>query len=410
MAIRPSRLAVLGVLAGCIGGGHATRPDAGTDAAVAARTPAPTPPPRVFTPPPPPPVVADPENGKKLYGRYCNFCHGDRGQGYAADQAPALANDDLLTIASDEFLAHAILSGRPGTTMSAWGAGRGGPLGPTEAASIVSFLRTWQKRPSEVLDAGAAQDGGDAGVAGVAGVAGDAQAQAQAQAQDGGGAGGDATRGATIYAAKCASCHGAKGQGGKYNALANPELLASASDAFLATTIERGRAGTPMVAFGAKVGARGLADLVALLRSWQKPPDLTLDLPPKPGELKSVVLNPGGPQPAFDPKADFVPIDTVKRELGRKASMVIIDARAPGDYALMHVAGAISVPFYQVDAYAPQIPKDRYILTYCACPHAASVKARNALRLLGYKRVAVLDEGVIAWRDRGYPVRGGAKP
>jgi len=76
----------------------------------------------------------------------------------------------------------------------------------------------------------------------------------------------------------------------------------------------------------------------------------------------------------------------------------------------MHVAGAISVPFYTVNDYAAQIPKDRWILTYCACPHAASVKARDALRALGYKNVAVLDEGINVWRDKGYPVRGGSKP
>ncbi len=43
-----------------------------------------------------------------------------------------------------------------------------------------------------------------------------------------------------IYTAQCATCHGTKGRDGKYNALSNPELLASASNGFLATTIERG--------------------------------------------------------------------------------------------------------------------------------------------------------------------------
>jgi rhodanese-related sulfurtransferase len=76
----------------------------------------------------------------------------------------------------------------------------------------------------------------------------------------------------------------------------------------------------------------------------------------------------------------------------------------------MHIAGAISVPFYEVNEYAKQLPKDRYILTYCGCPHAESGKARDALRALGYPRAAVMDEGLFAWRDRGYPVRGGAKP
>jgi cytochrome c oxidase cbb3-type subunit 3/ubiquinol-cytochrome c reductase cytochrome c subunit len=262
--------------------------------------------------------------------------------------------------------------------MSAWGLGRGGPVGADDALAIVKFLRTWQTRPSEKLAERTIE--------------------------------GDATKGALTWAATCAKCHGAKGAGGKHNALANPELLKAASDAFLATTIERGRAGTPMPAFGDKLTKQNVDDILALLRSWQKTPDQTIELPPKPGALKNVVIHPKGPQPAFDEGADFVKVDIVKRELDRGATMIILDARAPGDYALMHVAGAVSVPFYTANDDAKEIPKDRWILTYCACPHAASVKLRDALRAAGYPRVSVLDEGINVWRDRGYPVRGGAKP
>lgn len=377
-------VSVLAVLLGaCIGGGPKTG-DAGADAA-SGRDAGPAP----FTLLPPADaglahatapdagaVVASPERGKELYGKYCDFCHGETGKGYAADEAPALANDDLLTIASDAYLEGAILRGRPNTTMSAWSVAAAGPIGAADAASLVAFLRTWQTKPLALADAREVPKG-------------------------------DAAAGAKVWATTCASCHGKEGHGGKYNALANPELLASASDGFLATTIEKGRAGTPMKGFGDKLSAAQVGDLVALLRSWQKPPDTIVELPPKPGELKNVVVNPRGPQPAFDAKADFVPVDTVKKEMDRGATMVILDARAPGDYARMHVAGSLSVPFYDAEKYASQIPKDRFILTYCACPHAASVKLRDALRKLGYPRVAVLDEGILAWRDRGYPVRGG---
>jgi cytochrome c oxidase cbb3-type subunit 3/ubiquinol-cytochrome c reductase cytochrome c subunit len=322
--------------------------------------------------------VATIERGKMLYGRYCDFCHGKEGRGYAADQAPALGNDDLLAVATDDYLRDAIGKGRPGTTMSAWAVARGGPLSYPDASAIVAYLRTWQKRPSEPLPARTVS--------------------------------GSAEHGTAIYAAQCASCHGAKGRDGKYNALANPELLAAASDAFLATAIEHGRAGTPMTAFSGKLSKGAIDDVVTLLRSWQKPPEEAPELPPKPGALAAVVLNPSGAQPPFEAKADFIPADVVKREYDRRATMIIIDARPPSDYARMHIAGAISVPFYQVSEYAKQIPKDRYILTYCACPHAESVKVRDALRGLGYTKAAVIDEGMLAWRDRGYPVRGGAKP
>ena len=126
--------------------------------------------------------------------------------------------------------------------------------------------------------------------------------------------------------------------------------------------------------------------------------------------LANVVTNPQGPQPAFEAKTDYIKVDDVKKQLERHATMVIIDARPPSDYARMHIAGAISVPFYEVEAYAKQLPKDRYILSYCGCPHAESGKVRDALRVLGYPRTAVIDEGLLAWRDRGYPVRGGPKP
>jgi cytochrome c oxidase cbb3-type subunit III len=320
------------------------------------------------------------EKGKILYPRYCEHCHGKTGKGYAADEAPALANDDLLTIASDDYLVDTILRGRPGTTMSAWGLARGGPLGKPEAMALVALFRSWQTRPSDL---------------------GATEARVVK---------GDAARGTGLYLTHCMSCHGLNGRGGKHNALSNPELLATAKDGFLARTIEKGRAGTPMLAYEGKLTAENIGDLVALIRSWQKPIPDPPDLPPSPGALQKVVLNPRGPEPTFDAKADFVKVDVVKAELDRGASMIIADARPPGDYALMHVAGAISVPFYMAKDYAAQIPKDKWVLTYCACPHASSVKLRDALRQLGYTKVAVLDEGINVWRDHGHPVRGGAKP
>ncbi len=377
-------LVVAASVTSCIGGGPKGG-DAGSDASTTRSAspgaPATFPLPPTLIPPdasaPDAAHLVSPERGRELYNKYCDFCHGETGKGYAADEAPALASDDLLTLVSDDWLEGAILRGRPGTTMSSWSVSYGGPIGKNEVTALVAFLRTWQKKPLAVpaADAGAPK--------------------------------GDPAKGEKIYAANCASCHGAQGHGGKYNMLANPELLASSSDAFLAATIEQGRAGTPMKGFAGKLSSEQIADVVALIRSWQKPVDTNLELPPKPGELKSVVIHPKGPPPAFDPKADFVPVDTVKKEMDRGATMIILDARAPSDYARMHVAGAISVPFYDAEKYAPQIPKDRFILTYCACPHAASVKLRDAMRKLGYTKVAVLDEGILAWRDRGYPVRGG---
>ncbi len=339
-------------------------------------------------PPPPLDPAALAERGKALYGKYCDFCHGKSGEGYAADEAPKLASEAFLGAASDEFLKRTVARGRPGTTMSAWGVMGGGPLKDEDVAAVVAFIRSWQKTPPEkpLVDTLREAPAPDAGAAPAA------------------------ARGAKIYGAQCETCHGKNGHDGKHNALGNAELLAAASDAFLRTAIEGGRPGTPMQAWKGKLASADVDAVIELLRSWQKPTEEITTFPPKPGALAHVVMNPGGSAPEFDAKADFIPVDKVKVELEKKASMIIIDARAPSDYVRAHVAGAISVPFYQVKDYAPQIPKDKWILTYCACPHAASVKARDALRGLGYTKVAVLDEGVLVWRDRGNPMRGGAKP
>ena len=54
-----------------------------------------------------------------------------------------------------------------------------------------------------------------------------------------------------------------------------------------------------------------------------------------------------------------------------------------------------------------RLPRDgTFIVAYCGCPHAASGRVVDALRERGFENTAVLDEGVLVWRDLGYPVEG----
>lgn len=317
--------------------------------------------------------------GARLYAETCALCHGANGEGYKADDAPRLAGQEFLAGASDSFLQTAILKGRPGTTMSAWSHERGGPFSDEDAKAVVAFLRTWQAVPAHPLSNDPIT-------------------------------GGDPTRGAATYEARCRECHGEKGENGRYIQLANPVFLASANDAYIRLAIEQGRPQTPMPAFSATETKSGVDDLVALLRSWQRPVDGPETLPPEAGGLVDVVLNPGGPEPAWDPKGQFVPADHVKEALDQGATFVLADARPPSDYSGGHIAGAISVPFFKVEPYLPEIPKDRFVITYCACPHAESGFAAEIFRKRGYSRVAVLDEGFKVWRTRGYPVKSGGQP
>jgi cytochrome c oxidase cbb3-type subunit 3 len=66
--------------------------------------------------------------------------------------------------------------------------------------------------------------------------------------------------GATIYAAICSACHGSNGQGRRYPgnapypAIGNPDFLALASDDFIRQTVNQGRPGRAMLAWGNKDG------------------------------------------------------------------------------------------------------------------------------------------------------------
>jgi cytochrome c oxidase cbb3-type subunit 3/ubiquinol-cytochrome c reductase cytochrome c subunit len=84
--------------------------------------------------------------------------------------------------------------------------------------------------------------------------------------------------------------------------------------------------------------------------------------------------------------------------------------RAPSDYAAGHVAGAIDLPFYEVASYVDTLPRDHWIVCYCACPHAESGRAADTLYGAGFTKVTIIDEGFFVWRDRGYPVDTGPLP
>jgi len=114
---------------------------------------------------------------------------------------------------------------------------------------------------------------------------------------------------------------------------------------------------------------------------------------------------------AFGPDPDefvgdgeiFVSIDEVWEAYSQGKKIIFLDARPPSDYVLHHIEGAISMPFYDVESCFSLLPKDVWIVAYCACPHNESVYAAEALMDEGFTKVRVLNEGYIEWRQREYP-------
>jgi cbb3-type cytochrome c oxidase subunit III len=80
-----------------------------------------------------------------------------------------------------------------------------------------------------------------------------------------------ATDGATLYGTFCAACHGTRGEGMRYPGIAafpaigNADFLAIASDRFISATIQHGRPGRRMPAWGEKEGGLRTAEIEAVV-------------------------------------------------------------------------------------------------------------------------------------------------
>jgi len=185
--------------------------------------------------------------------------------------------------------------------------------------------------------------------------------------------------------------------------LANPEFLAVANDAFLEHAILSGRPGTHMEAYQAKLGADGAADVVAYLRSQARPIESQHLAPPTGHE--TLFVNPNGRPPRDLAIRDgrFATVDEIHRALIDKRKLVIIDARPESDWRTSHIAGAVSIPHYQLGRLG-EIPKNAWVVAYCACPHHLSGIVVDSLRARGYPHAFVLDEGILEWERRGYPI------
>jgi cytochrome c oxidase cbb3-type subunit 3/ubiquinol-cytochrome c reductase cytochrome c subunit len=267
--------------------------------------------------------------------------------------------------------------------MSAWSVQRGGPLTAQDITALIAFLRTWSTSPRATLNETPLT--------------------------------GDVTRGASIFTRACTQCHGARGATGPNIRIGDRALLASASNGFLRHAIAKGRPGTAMPAFGTTLDAQDIDDLIAYLRSLNNPlsppPPMAAPAIAPPIPLGPVPLNPKGPEPqGFNVHPETTPADVVAAQLKRNARMVILDARAPSDYTSEHIAGAVSVPFYDPAPYFGKLPKNAWLVCYCACPHAESRELATKLMAAGFKNVTVLDEGLGTWKQKGYGVSTGLAP
>ena len=123
-------------------------------------------------------------SGSQLFGAFCAGCHGPDGLGRTYGNLdvrfPSIASPDFLDVVSDRYIERTLRRGRPGRRMPALGAS-GGSLTDAEVTSLVAHLRTLTPATPPWAAVVAARA--------------------------------DLAAGRATYAADCAACHGAAGEG-----------------------------------------------------------------------------------------------------------------------------------------------------------------------------------------------------
>jgi rhodanese-related sulfurtransferase len=105
---------------------------------------------------------------------------------------------------------------------------------------------------------------------------------------------------------------------------------------------------------------------------------------------------------------DFIAPEELKAKIANNEPVTIVDLRGANAYAQSEktMVGAIHSKVRRVVHRLRSIPRDREVVTYCACPadEAAIIGARSLLAN-GFTRVRVLRGGWNAWVQAGGQLR-----
>ena len=308
------------------------------------------------------------------YQKYCALCHGENREGYKNDHAPSLRSKTLFESGVPHAILRPISYGRQGTAMAGYLDEVGGPMSLDEVWDLTYWL-FWESGAERVKLSENPVIG-------------------------------DSQRGEIVYQENCATCHGVNGEGVNAPALGNQSALAHNKDEFIRYTIEKGRDGTPMPAYADTLSEADIDNLTAFIRSkasgWKAEKPVLNDLPTP----DQYILNPANADPEFElTDGIYVSSDDLFKAVQQKNKMILLDTRVPSVWQRAHIEGAIPFPYYtDLSNKLKDIPKDVQIVGYCSCPRAATEHIVEQLRDMGYKKTAVLYEGIFGWMNLGYPV------
>jgi glyoxylase-like metal-dependent hydrolase (beta-lactamase superfamily II) len=108
----------------------------------------------------------------------------------------------------------------------------------------------------------------------------------------------------------------------------------------------------------------------------------------------------------------FMSLEELKARVESGANdLVMLDVRERDAYEEDHIPGARLLPRGQLELRVNQDLPDPTprILVYCEVGRISTLAAAT-LREMGYQRAVALDGGMMAWREAGFPTKGGREP
>lgn len=90
-------------------------------------------------------------------------------------------------------------------------------------------------------------------------------------------------------------------------------------------------------------------------------------------------------------------IAELRAGLSRREPVVVVDVRAPAEFASGHIEGAINVPIETLARHAKELARDAVLVTVCGAGGGRSAEAARTLRELGWSQARWLCGGTRAW-------------
>src|SRR5262245_40803924 len=123
------------------------------------------------------------------------------------------------------------------------------------------------------------------------------------------------------------------------------------------------------------------------------------------------------PEQTKPPEPEWITVEELKTKLAKNEAVTIVDLRSVDTFtqSANKIKGAIHMKARRLRyrlSFAPfkELPRDREIVTYCACPSdEIAVRAVQVIKEAGFKRVRVLKGGWQAWLKAGGPVESKPK-